>query len=79
MFKRIVGFLGLLVVVFLVYPTLVESQCTTRDCEGDNEADLSSVCLRNQEAIARLQQEVTVLKEELAEKEESTYALFHTL
>ena len=75
MSQRIVGRLAVLIVTVLLRLTVVESQCTTNYCDDDvdDSAELLSLCRRNQADIARLQQEVTALKEELAQKDDRMF------
>ena len=88
MFKGIFS-LAVLAVALVLYPDLTESQCTTKYCEDHDEADLLTVCLRNQDVVEqlmkelselkegdrRLQDQVTDLKEKVARLEKSKYSV----
>ena len=61
MLKGIVGQLAMLVVAMVLYPDLADSQCTTKDCKDHNKVDVLSVCLRNQQVVKELQEELRTL------------------
>ena len=73
MSQRNVGRLAALAVPLLLHLSVVQSQCTTNYCDDDDSSDLLSLCRRNQADIARLQQEVTALKEEVAQKDDRMF------
>ena len=64
MIKTVVSPLTVLAVALLLYTDLAESQCTTKYCEDHDEANLLSMCLRNQEVLEELQHELHALRVE---------------
>ena len=68
-------YLAVLAVALVLYSDLAESQCTTRYCEDNNEADLLAVCLRNQKLVEQLMTELSELKEKVARLEKSKFSV----
>ena len=67
MIKGVVNPLTVLAVSLLLYTDLTESQCTTKYCEDHDEANLLSMCLRNQEVVEELQLELLSQRVEINE------------